>query len=71
MYNNNVNEINFNPEKSDLFSLGITFIYYFIFVNLIVINKFRNMNYFFIYYFISINLIVINKFRNMSYFFIY
>ena len=26
MYNNNINEINFNPEKSDLFSLGITFI---------------------------------------------
>ena len=26
IYNNNIAEINFNPEKSDLFSLGITFI---------------------------------------------
>ena len=26
MYNNNIDEINFNPEKTDLFSLGITFI---------------------------------------------
>ena len=26
MYNNNIDKINFNPEKSDLFSLGITFI---------------------------------------------
>ena len=24
--NNNIDEINFNPEKSDLFSLGITFL---------------------------------------------
>ena len=26
IYLNHINEINFNPEKSDLFSLGITFI---------------------------------------------
>ena len=26
IYNNKVEEINFNPEKSDLFSLGITFL---------------------------------------------
>ena len=26
MYNNNIQKINFNPEKYDLFSLGITFI---------------------------------------------
>ena len=26
IYNNNIEETNFNPEKSDLFSLGITFI---------------------------------------------
>ena len=26
IYHNNIEEINFNPEKSDLFSLGITFI---------------------------------------------
>ena len=26
IYNNQINEINFNPEKSDLFSLGIIFL---------------------------------------------
>ena len=26
MYNGNIEELNFNPEKSDLFSLGITFL---------------------------------------------
>ena len=26
IYNGEANEINFNPEKSDIFSLGITFI---------------------------------------------
>ena len=26
IYNNEIQEIDFNPEKSDLFSLGITFI---------------------------------------------
>ena len=26
IYYNNIGETNFNPEKSDLFSLGITFI---------------------------------------------
>ena len=26
IYHNKIEEVNFNPEKSDLFSLGITFI---------------------------------------------
>ena len=26
IYNNKIEETNFNPEKSDLFSLGITFL---------------------------------------------
>ena len=26
IYNNNIEETNFNPEKSDIFSLGITFL---------------------------------------------
>ena len=26
IYHNNIEEIKFNPEKSDLFSLGITFL---------------------------------------------
>ena len=26
MYYNNIAQINFNPEKSDIFSLGITFL---------------------------------------------
>ena len=26
LYNNEINEIEFNPEKSDIFSLGITFL---------------------------------------------
>ena len=44
MYKNNIEEINFNPEKSDLFSLGIIFLQIFLLLNEEFISGLNNKN---------------------------